>query len=155
MTNSLNPLRSNCQSFPTCSRALNIPGKVCICSDFCWRLHGFSWLNTAMCFPALLVWGWEALRCLRMLKDFQQLGQRASLLNNLLDSLVMVQSRCSLRTVSCTKWGRVFWKVFKDCWWTEGAETAFILMSPSFSECNALLFQCSRNIILIFKCYFV
>lgn len=41
------------------------------------------------------------------------------------------------------------------CWQMEGAKTAFILVSPSFSEWSILLFQCSRDIILIFKCYFI
>lgn len=80
-------------------------------------------------------------------KDFQQLEQRASLLNNLLDSPLVVESPvqsevgCSERSLKTV--GK--WKV----------ETAFILVPPSLSEWSTLLFQCSRVIILIFKCYFI
>lgn len=40
--------------FPICSRSLSIPGKIRICSDFCWSLHGSRWQNTATGFPHLI-----------------------------------------------------------------------------------------------------
>lgn len=38
---------------------------------------------------------------------------------------------------------------------TVGLHSVSGLHSPSFSECSTLLFQCSRSIVLIFKCYFI
>lgn len=113
-----------------------IPGKTC--SDFCWRLHKFSWQNVTMGFCSLGV----RLRGTEMSQDAERLpaaGERA-LLSNLLDSPLVVESWHSL--LYRVRWG--VQKVFK----------AFIVVSPSFSEWDALLFQCSRNISLVFKCYF-